>query len=948
MNWRFLSLRLMYLGVGLLFSAPVLSQIAVGTSNEALDVRDVSSLDGEIWLSTTSGAYKILNGQARAATDADLTVNKAIRSIDHATWLATTSGAFRLSKGRGDRIPDQLLDVWTLMVDPDQRVWFGTAQGAYVWNGVNVAQIGPPDRVVSKIALDDRTIWLGSDKGAYRVFGNTVDRVPDTQIQVMDIVALDGEVWIATTKGAYEIPRTGAPREYVPDVSVTHIARARNHIWLCALRAAYQIVNGNAVKVTTDDLDVEDAVEVDGSVWLATHRGAFKLTESGPVRMTDPAIDLKSIKEINGQVWLEGYRGAYVMNGKKAVRTPDVDLEVQKIEVDNGAAWMATTLGAYRLLNTHITAQLVSKSLWASLFNNLTNTPVISSGDVYVRASYAPSDDVPTPTELMSPEFKATADLDQKALLYNVEHDAFVPASTPVLSLGWGAKDIYVAVRDKWNNKTITKLHVFVLPGPMLSSLIVPFLWAAFLVACVILAPRWVFAHDILMNPWLRGIGSFGVIPLILTMVEPARQRVLQRYRREVQKEEVLTGIARRYELPSEDFEPARLLQNLQHARGYFITGQSGIGKTSFLQYLGAYCADISVKTSEPNLSRVSPHKHSGSDNARTQPCHHIPVLIPLVRFQGQKVDDIVAGQLSTLGKLNDRALADWYVKKGGFLFLFGGLNEVDDVTRNDVSRFVDQVRKTNLFCITSQVLYAPFSWVTELQMKYLPPESIRAILASRLTPHACDRVLGQFTDNAYELYKLPQDVEFLLEFVNKWPDSKIPASKTELYAKIVESVQNRWRTDGRADFEDILNKRAYEMVRSRDPSINSASLPVSDELFNPLRDQKLVVPRGKDYYFKHNLIRDYLASLWLRPFWEETLQDPKIEVDANWLEMLKFMLDTLTEAPVTHRVTSLVLLRNRRLAAALFKWLETEHQERTVGWAAEFKIEFADIVLQS
>ena len=99
-----------------------------------------------------------------------------------------------------------------------------------------------------------------------------------------------------------------------------------------------------------------------------------------------------------------------------------------------------------------------------------------------------------------------------------------------------------------------------------------------------------------------------------------------------------------------------------------------------------------------------------------------------------------------------------------------------------------------------------------------------------------------------------------------------------------------QWELDGHGDYKDLLTKRAFEMVVSRDPLLTATGIPSTPDFIQPLLGRKLLIQRDNDFYFRHNLIRDYLASLWLQDQWRDILSDQSISIDQNWTEMLKFV----------------------------------------------------------
>jgi hypothetical protein len=443
------------------------------------------------------------------------------------------------------------------------------------------------------------------------------------------------------------------------------------------------------------------------------------------------------------------------------------------------------------------------------------------------------------------------------------------------------------------------------------------------------------------MNPWLRTVGSFGLIPLALTTLPAVRRHILKKYVTNVVRDEAIAKWRTRYELPDPKFHPDQLSQRLSDERVLQLTGRSGIGKTSYLTFLAAFYAEQMYVRSHASAGNAIGGVAKQASLKRV-----IPVFIPLVRYRGQKVEDMFAAQLASYGRVTDKALAVWYMQQGSFLLLLDGLNEVDENTRNEVNRAIDEGRRRNYFCVSSQEPYPPFGWVSEVKLSYLGPSSIENIVRSRLDEVRAGHVLNQFAKETYLLYRIPQDLQFLLDMVEADGNMHVPQSKAQLYESVLAPVFTTWAEEGRGDFLDTLILRAYEMVLSKDPAFNGKGEEIVAEFVNPLVMRKLMVQREKTFYFQHNLIRDYLGSRWLKERWRETFVNDGISLDSNWLEMLKFILDEVDGSETCNEFVTMVMTKNRLVAGTLFNWLESFRPALTAGWARDFKVKYADSVM--
>jgi hypothetical protein len=931
----------------LLFTAQIVQpQVAIRVPDEDLDVREVDPVNGETSLATTKGAYWLSNGQVARIPNEDLVVRRIARAGDF-TWIATTNGAYRIAQRTVTRVPDQVLNVLTLAPISGSRICLGTASGAYISNGDQVYAIGPPDTPVHEIEAIDGTVWLATDRGAYRLNSlNKAERISIDTGLVNSITSAQGSIWVAAERGAFRFAGQTIAA-YAMGLNVTRVTEINGAVWLATNRGAYRITGRQIERIPDIEMAVADIVGINGSLWLASNRGAYKI-DNNQVSMKLPDRDLavKSIALLGNNLWLTSYHGAFLYRDSRLTRIPDVDLDVQHLSIVNGALWMATTQGAYRMIDLSISLTLTrgSPSL-QTLIDSLTPAPLVMAGEFFVKATYTRPDGTPVESpELSRPNFRVVAASDDDALDAAIRDNKYSPADIFIHEVSSGKRTISLSVVDRWGNSARKRIVLWVFPGPLLVGVITSAFWLLVLAGSIAFAPSNEFVNDLLMNPWVRGVSSFGLIPLVLTTVPSVRRHILKRYMRTLLLDPAISQWLSRYEVPDQTFEPKEFGRRLSEERVIQITGRSGIGKTSYLRFLTASYGTVSF--ARLNLRVSSVNSGARPDSTHAQPGGVVPVFVPLVRYRGQKTEDMVAAQLSSYGRLSDKQLAIWYTQQGGFLFLLDGLNEVDEATRSDVNRFIDEGRRRSYFCISSQEPYPAFAWVAEVRLAYLSPEAVKKIIRSRLDPSKATAALTQFGADTYALYKVPQDLEFLIQLTSENGDVHVPQTKSLLYETVLAPVFSTWREEGRADYHELLVKRAFEMVATKDPVLNPEGPQVMAEFVNPLLARKLLVQRESYYYFQHNLIRDYLASLWLRSRWRSILSDATVVIDSNWLEMLRLMLGATKVPHVCKEVVETVMRKNRSIAGDLFNYLEVANPSSVGEWGVEFKVRYADTVI--
>src|SRR3990170_5352893 len=202
----------------------------------------------------------------------------------------------------------------------------------------------------------------------------------------------------------------------------------------------------------------------------------------------------------------------------------------------------------------------------------------------------------------------------------------------------------------------------------------------------IALAPYLLFCHKLLMNPKLRRFASLGIVPLAMFIFPFVRRHILRRYLRGLRRDVATAEWLTRYVLPSNDYKADRFGSLLKRQRRLLLLGPSGIGKTSYLKYLTASYSDKRKKDSRlENL---------------------IPVFFPLALYQTQDLHSLFHQQLSHYGQFTDARLNSWFLKKGGFLLLIDGLNEVNQSKRQQIAGFVGQYTGNNYICFSSQEIY--------------------------------------------------------------------------------------------------------------------------------------------------------------------------------------------------------------------------------------------------
>jgi hypothetical protein len=676
-----------------------------------------------------------------------------------------------------------------------------------------------------------------------------------------------------------------------------------------------------------------EIVKTDGEkVFVGTSDGLYVVSPDGKrVNRVGDIVDITSIVFIKGNTFVGTiYRGLWVVS-------PD-GKRVNKIESINGIVRSMDSLGEYiyvysedvnRTGELHridpavvINTQLAPNGWGETVIGYLLPANWLPAGEARATAAYSDEKGKDPYDESIPREFSfAIAEGDAMPPLHK-----FSSQKDFRYEIGWGKKEVRYWVRDKWGNvfpQTATYYGVpsqyFFVTLPFILSVVV-------VLGCFAFAPKVGFAHSAIMNPWLRKYFSLGSVPLMLSVFPSLRRHMLKRYSGAINKNEEFTEWKERFVYPDETFVPENFGKRLEGERRMLFTGQSGIGKTSFFKHLTAYYV---------------------SKNKPKHPAKVFPVYISLTNYGGNSLEELVYTQLFSYGKITDKELAPMFLEQGGLLIFLDGVNEVQNVAdRQKLSEFVEKFWTSNYICLSSQQSYPEIENIPKVELKAFGPEKVREFIRQRVSDkQRAEHVIKSLTDEDYQLYSVPRDLEFAVEILNSGASS-LPKSRTGLYKIIFSSIFDRWKQSGNMDAEDTLCERAYTMIVEREMAFDSAESPKFKEIAEDLFKQKFLVKREGSYNFRHDLIRAYLASEFFYPRWENLFSELEGKpIDSNWLEMLKFSCENISDSSEVKKLVYEVLGKSvrRDLVKSLFKWLRDNHTAKCSSWETDFYARYGE-----
>jgi hypothetical protein len=828
-------------------------------------------------------------------------------------WIGAERGLFRWDNpsqgGNPQLIPNSPQPVKKLHKF-GARLLIGGMKGLFVWQDAMPAGLTHFDVAgdyVNAFYLDpsdNNKLWIGAQKGL--LSWNSADKEPVLTVvgenaEVTSIYKENGLLLVGTSQGLlrWVDALTGSPQPVFNDIGVYSLYRDVSTLLVSTegngLRRLDNIPSGHADSIDSEIGTSSKYLRTESILWM----GAGIVAEAG----------------------------LYQWNSQKEKKPKRIDKintgSIHCFYKSGGTLLIGAQNGLFRIegLDTDWDAKLQIVSKPPDVINTDTSWPIQwQVGNFGWRT---------TPAQVQYRAMIKGEDGLEKPIIFNSSNNGVLLTSGVISPLPAGKYNLYIEATDL-NDKTARSQTIHFHVAASKKSIVWFGIMAAIgygflIVFAIIRAPYGDYCQRLLMNPWLRRLGSFGLIPLALTLIPPFRRRILKRYSQGIKNDPEFSAWRTSFVLPAEDFLPNRFGKLLADKRKLLLLGQSGIGKTSYFQYLiGHYAQSI-----------------------KTPPDRAIPVFLPLASYRGTTPKDIFNVQLAKYGLLTDRELNNWFLEEGGFVIFIDGLNEVDTSTRDQINTFVNQYWKANYFCISSQQPYPEFRGIERVQLATLSEDKIKEFLQQRLKAEQAEAIIKQFNGNISEIYKIPQDLEFAVEFKKSNPEAPIPYSLIELYDATLSPVLRSWEESGHGDYPEQLCQTAYEMLRSHESIFDKAgTLP--GELKHRLVEMRYLTQDSDNYLFRHDLIRSYLASKYFSEHWRDLILNTELSVDFNWRRMLEFFLLNLKRPEEASAVLNWMLDKNKRLARELFSWMEVKTPGLCTEWVTNFKIKFADAMLTS
>lgn len=830
-------------------------------------------------------------------------------------WIGARNGLFLYIKGSGmapERVGPELEWVYALALSKSRdTLWIRSQQGLFRYR---VGSKSQPELIPTDIGYitfllqsgSPDALWIGGEYGLLRYDERTGTSVrvklPIINIQTL-VESKSGDLWIGTEEGFYRYrPSTDASPVLIAgvrDEKSMFVSQSGETLWLVA--EAGGSTTGLVRYRLNSDQPLGEVVPLDGTdgitfileskvancLWIGTRKGLFKYrTDSSapPIHLTADTGEIHTLieSESGDYLWISAAKGIF------RYKPSSGSLESSQLKLsrrlDLFESWdneLYCVTAGFDENRTWGSEFLVIKG-WHQApwnaevrFTDDTDTDPPAGKATTIRWSIGNYDHRTTPETV-----------EQMVLLYDGRdrkvdlvdggkprrlEDGGFEYTLPALQ----ARDYYIAIESEdivGNISTSKKLQLSVGEsslqrleklGKVVGLIYTAASFLGFLV--LIVGSRWSKeCFDILADPLVRTLSIY--YGFLLTRVTFIRIWVFERYFDELKAAfPIDPGSA-----IAEDHQEFRYLPSpicgahnfvclttefdrwlLKHRR-VWMKGGPGTGKSEAIRAL------------------VYAYTRKSSLREAWKAFGFIPIVIPVRDFVAGTVPSMALKALSSKNMAFDDSDQGFFARLlegGGFLVILDGLNESG--ADSDIIDYA--LTKTNVrILITSQTSPLTGDWI-EYE---LPP--VRSVFAKDLLRLLLGEPRAQETiDSSPELWDRVEsayDVKLVVDLVNR--GKPVPSGRLELFQAMMNDASSLSKDKS---LEPSVCRLAWDLWKKGDRRF-SATAGVTIDWLGFLRESNVVVIRGDQYEFRHDLMRGYLAASWA------TLHAPSTAVVLNRL----------------------------------------------------------------
>jgi hypothetical protein len=826
--------------------------------------------------------------------------------VNRILWIGSEKGLFRKDPDQPDPVPTNLQTGWVYAFNQDQKgiLWIGSEKGLFRKDPgqCNPVSTNLPIGWVNQIYKDQNgTIWIVAEKGLFRKDPGKTDPVP-TNLPAGRAYSFyedqKGFLWIAPEKGLFrKDPEKADP---VPTSLPTGRAHPfyedqKGFLWIGGEKSLFRKDPGKTDPVATNlqtGLVYSFYEDRKGFVWIAAEKGLFRkdpgkidpvptnlptgwaysfyedqkgflwiTTEKGLFRKdpgkTDPVpTNLQSdyalpfYEDKKGILWIGWTKGLYRKDPGKTDPIP-INLPTgtvfQFYEDQKGNLWIGAEKGLFRLAS--------SNGEWKAKIEVGSGLPEVILRDNYIKIAWNISNYEwrATPdTVLCRVAFYEESGKENEVARFEVPRSQFEFTFDPQKHTPFqpGKYHFQIEAEDLRGNVAKSATYPFTVNASYM-EVVVGWLkriggWSAVVYGTLnvlafvglVVGARWSRrCFEILTDPVVRKFGIY--FGFALRHIRFVRLWVFERYYQQVKAdlrtdhEYVDRPVLR---VDGSEFPTSQMLDELKAHSHVWLSGKPGTGKSEMVKMLmRTYFAEPSLRTAWKRF-------------------RFIPIGVPLRRVPGKTVVEIVMEALRQQELPFDD---DKYFKRlfpsADFLVLLDGFNEValDELA-------VLAVPPSVRLLITSQTRPQQAQDKFELlELSPVTPEFAKQLLIVFLGEERSQQTGEKIAKSLWEEIESAYDVKLIADLFNA--GRKLPSNVSKLYEAIFDYAASLHSEDYP---KQIVCEFAWNCWKAGKRRFKPDEKLTTD-LLKPLEAASIVVLRGTDFEFRHDLMRGYLAACW-------------------------------------------------------------------------------------
>ena len=328
-----------------------------------------------LWIGTTAGLIRLLDGREQRFTKGDGLANDSVLSLAEGRngeiWIGTDGGFSRWRNGEVESfLPKNGLSqstVAALYEDREGSLWVGTKRGLNQFLDRRTLPFttaeGLPSNDTGPVFQDPRgAIWVGTLGAGLARFDGRRSSVLTKQdgLSSNSILALAGDakgtLWVGTDAGLDQI-RDGRIRAIFPGVVRSLYQDGEGTLWIGTSKGVAVLRAGRIVRLNPSE-GAASFIEADGKILAAVEGIGIESYDERTLRqVARPSLAIRDAdtlyRDVEGRVWIGGIgSGLHLLDGDKqidfTVKDGLFDDEIYGIAADRqDHLWLASSKGIF-------------------------------------------------------------------------------------------------------------------------------------------------------------------------------------------------------------------------------------------------------------------------------------------------------------------------------------------------------------------------------------------------------------------------------------------------------------------------------------------------------------------------------------------------------------------------------------------------------------------------